>query len=206
MLLKSRYEPGKNPRRAWALGSRPGHACYLRERPRVAFPHAKRRIQAILPRRQYSCGPGFGGGRTVRQLVSLIDLPPSILTAAGIDVPATFRGRPLHDLLDGKAADWPREVFLQISESQVGRAIRTQKWKYSVYAPGKDGQSDAESDRYEEQFLYDMEDDPHEKNNLVTDPSSREVRAELRERLARRMAQAGEIEPDIESTTGKLPC
>lgn len=66
-------------------------------------------------------------------------------------------------------------------------------------APGKSG-SDPSSEVYEEDFLYDLEADPHERNNLVCDPGLKEVRAELAARLKRRMAEAGETEPEI------LPC
>ena len=84
-------------------------------------------------------GPGFSGGKVVNELVSLIDLPPTILNEGGIETPAYMRGRPLQELVKGEATDWPEEVFLQIGESQVGRAVRTKKWKYSVRAPGKGG-------------------------------------------------------------------
>jgi uncharacterized sulfatase len=143
-------------------------------------------------------GPGFQGGMVVSELVSLIDVPPTILTAGGVEVPETMRGRPLQPLVEGTAADWPQEVFMQISESQVGRAIRTRRWKYSVYAPDKHGGKDARSERYVEQYLYDLQADPHERNNLVADPAYADVRAELAEILKRRMAEAGDRVPAIE--------
>jgi len=142
-----------------------------------------------------ACGPGFTGGRTLENLVSLIDLPPTLLRAAGIEVPDVMQGRPLQEALAG-SPDWPEEVFVQISESQCGRAIRTERWKYAVAAPGVEGSAPA-ADRYAEAFLYDLERDPHEKNNLVNDSALMQVRAELRERLKRRMRQAGEPEPEI---------
>ena len=141
-------------------------------------------------------GPGFTGGKTVDGMVSLIDLPPTILTAAGITPPESMRGRALQPLVDGKAEDWLDEVFLQISESQCGRAIRTKRWKYSVRAPEKSGQ-DADSDVYMEDFLYDLEADPHERNNLVTSAEHAEVRAHLADRLKLRMAAVGETKPTI---------
>jgi arylsulfatase A-like enzyme len=86
---------------------------------------------------------------------------------------------------------------VQISEDQLGRAIRTRRWKYSVIAPGIDGCEPNWSDTYVEECLYDLERDPHERTNLVKDPALREVRARLAETLQRRMVAAGEIEPRI---------
>ncbi len=141
-------------------------------------------------------GPGFLGGQTPRALVSLIDLPPTLLRAAGVPPPGEMRGRPLQDLLAGRGAPWPAEVFLQISESQCGRAIRTARWKYSVSAPDKTG-ADPASDVYVEEFLYDLDADPHERHNLVRDPACVNVRRELAERLKQRMRAAGEAVPEI---------
>lgn len=142
-------------------------------------------------------GPEFKGGKTVSELVSLIDIPPTLLACAGIDKPETMRGRQLQDLLQGKAADWPGEVFLQISESHVGRAIRTGKWKYSVRAYDKDGWKDSHSDSYIEEFLYDLENDPYELNNLVRHPDYNYVRKDLAEILKKRISEAGEQAPQI---------
>ena len=38
-------------------------------------------------------GPGFNGGGQIRELVSLIDLPPTLLDSAGIAVPDHMRGQ-----------------------------------------------------------------------------------------------------------------
>lgn len=141
-------------------------------------------------------GPGFDGGKSPDDLISLIDLPPTVLTAAGFRPPQTMRGRPLQELLSGLKYDWPDEVFLQISESHCGRAIRTKKWKYSVRAPDKSGR-DSFSDVYVEDFLYDLEVDPHERNNLVCEPSLGCVREQLSRTLKRRIAEAGEAEGQI---------
>ncbi len=142
-------------------------------------------------------GPGFTGGNEVRDLVSLMDLPPAILNSGGVQPPESMKGNSLNRLAEGDNANWPQEVFIQISESQVGRAVRTDRWKYSVTAPDKDARNDAASDRYVEDFLYDLNEDPHEKNNLVRDPAYAQVRADLAERLKRRMVHAGENEPEI---------
>jgi len=145
-----------------------------------------------------ACGPGFRGGQVVEDLVSLIDVPPTFMAAGGVEVPATMRGRPLQGLADGTAADWPQEVFVQISESEVARAIRTRQWKYAVTAPDKHGWNDSASDRYVESHLYDLQRDPHERDNRVADPDLADVRAALAATLVRRMTEAGESAPRID--------
>lgn len=142
-------------------------------------------------------GPGFKGGKVVSDLVSLIDLPPTLLKCGGIDKPHTMRGHPLQELVEGGCKDWPEEVFVQISESKTGRAIRTKRWKYSVVAKDLDGNEIPSSDVYYEAYLYDLENDYHERNNLVKDAEFKEIRKELAQRLKNRMKEAGEYVPEI---------
>jgi len=142
-------------------------------------------------------GPGFEGGKRISQLVSLIDIPPTLLKCGGIEVPNHMKGQPLQGLVNDIVNNWPEEIFIQISETQVGRAIRTIKWKYSVKAPSKDGILYSRADKYDEEFLYDLENDPHEKRNLVKDAQYFEVRNELSRILKRKMAEAGENIPTI---------
>ena len=143
-------------------------------------------------------GPGFDGGGQVQELLSLVDLPPTLLEAAGLPIPQHMQGRAALRLLRGERDGWPQEVYVQISESQVGRAVRTRRWKYSVRAPGKDGWQDPAADRYVEEFLYDLEADPYELVNLAGLESHQEVAAVMRQRLLRRLAEAGEPLPTIE--------
>jgi hypothetical protein len=66
-----------------------------------------------------------------------------------------------------------------------------QRWKYSVVAPQKNGWSDSGSDHYVEEYLYDLQADPHELTNLIGLASHQEVSTVLRQRLLRRMQDAG---------------
>jgi uncharacterized sulfatase len=143
-------------------------------------------------------GAGFNGGKTVDEMVSLIDLPPTVVSAGGVKPPKTMRGKALQKLVSGKAKGWPEEVFMQISESEVGRAIRTKKWTYSVVAPDKDGWADSASDVYVEDYLYDNEADPHQRNNLVKEASLAKVREGLAKTLVKYMVEIGEQRPKIE--------
>lgn len=144
-----------------------------------------------------ACGPGFDGGGSREEMVSLMDLPATLLDCAGIPIPEDFQGHSLRGLVAGEESEpWPDHVFLQISESQVGRCVRTKRWKYSVRADA-DGWLDPGAKCYYEDFLYDLEADPHEKNNLAADPAFAEVRAALAEKLKASMRDAGEQEPEI---------
>lgn len=142
-------------------------------------------------------GPGFTGGKTVNELVSLIDIAPTILNIAGIDTPNHMQGKPLHNLIDGSGENWREEIFIQISESHVGRAIRTKKWKFSVKAPIKTGFFRAKSDLYYDDYLYDLENDPFERENLIRNSEYDDIREELREKLKKEMLRAGENIPKI---------
>lgn len=140
-------------------------------------------------------GGFFKGGKKDRRLVSLIDLPPTLLQIAEIDIPPEFMGKSLIEEIEkGDERDC---VFLQISESHCGRAIRTKKYKYSVKAPLVSGFLAPASPVFFEDYLYDLEKDPIEKYNLIKDPDYAEIRKELREMLIREMVNAGERKPKI---------
>ncbi len=142
------------------------------------------------------CGPGFEGGQVREEMVSLLDLPTTLLDCAEIPKPEHFAGHSLLRLVRGETQAWPESVFMQISESQVGRAVRTKSWKYSVRADA-DGWNDSCADVYYEDFLYDLQQDPHERNNLVLAPEYENVRREMAALLVRQMEQAGEKVPEI---------
>ena len=143
-------------------------------------------------------GPGFRGGGRIDELVSLVDLPPTLLDSAGIPVPEEMEGRSILPLTRGERDGWPEEAFIQISEAQVGRAVRTQRWKYCVDAPGEPGGARPGSERYVEQYLYDLEADRYELTNLIGFESHRGVADAMQKRLVRRMVMAGEPEPKVE--------
>lgn len=135
-------------------------------------------------------GQGFEPGRREDRIVSLLDVPKTILTAAGIDTGRmNLQGRPLQEV---EAPDWEEAAYIQISESFVGRALRTRKYKYVVYAPEANPWTESGSPVYRERYLFDLENDPLEKHNLMDDPELAQVKEQLRERLVRFGEKAGE--------------
>lgn len=144
-------------------------------------------------------GPGFRGGNRLDGICALVDLLPTIARAAaaspGVDVPVD--GRALQDLVAGTPT-WRSRLLVQVSESEVGRALRTKGWKYGVTALDTDPRSDPSAMTYTESVLYDLDADPHERTNLIRDPSMSATRHELRAELAGAMVDAGEAEPRID--------
>ena len=142
-------------------------------------------------------GGPFKGGAAVEELVSTASLPKTILALAGVDVGDAMIGENLLDVVEKKEDNRPNEVFAQISESRVGRCIRTARYTYAVYAPGVNGGAAAASSRYADDFLYDMEKDPHQLNNVVASPAYVQVKEELRARLLDWIERAEGVRPTI---------
>ena len=128
---------------------------------------------------------------------------PTLLDAANIKIPSELEGHSVLPLLKGEKSNWPKEAFIQISESQVGRAIRTNKWKYGVVAPGINGASNPAADMYEETYLYDLESDPYELANLVGFESHRGVADKLKARLLNRIKEVEHSVPEIKNAPVK---
>lgn len=134
-------------------------------------------------------GPGFTGGQTSNRLVQLLDLPLTIASIAGADTSGML-GRDLRQALS--ADDWEDEVYIQISESFTGRALRNKRYTYCVWDPYSHPSRDMSAAVYTERFLFDNEKDPLQKNNLVTDPQYTFLRQELAQRLLVHAARAQE--------------
>jgi len=142
-------------------------------------------------------GGPFKGGKVVEELVSTESLPKTFLALAGVDVGDKMIGENLLDVVEQKDPERPNEVFAQISESRVGRCIRTPEFTYSVYAPGVHGGVAAASEHYADDFLYDMRVDPYQLNNVVADPAYTEIKQELRKRLLKWLEKAEGAHPTI---------
>ena len=142
-------------------------------------------------------GPGFNGTQQIPELVGLIDLAPTLLEAAGVPVPSTWKGRSIVPLLNDPATrqNWPNQQLIQISESLTGRAIRTPDWTYCV--ADLSGKRASAASTYTEYQMYDQRADPNELVNLAGRKEYRQKADELREQLKKLIVAAGEPEPEI---------
>ena len=168
------------------------HGCHFRTR-NPEYKRSSHESSVHIP--LLIAGPGFNGSRMVRGLVSQIDIAPTLLEWAAIPAPASMQGRSFLPLATGRPASERDEVFIQISESMTGRALRTPQWTYVVAEP--DGKSVPSTSSYVEYQLYDLLADPHQLVNLAGRRETREIAAHLRERLSIRMREAGEERSEI---------
>ena len=143
-----------------------------------------------------SGGP-FKGGTAFEDIVSTASLPKTICALAGVNVGDNMIGENLVDVVEGRLPNRKNEAFAQISESRVGRCIRTPEYAYSVYAPGLHGGVAASSDFYADDFMYDLTKDPHELTNIVGDPAYAQIKEDLRKRLLSWIEEAEHIVPRI---------
>lgn len=143
-------------------------------------------------------GPGFHGTQQIPELVGLIDVAPTLLEAAGVAIPTSWKGRSFFPLVNDFEARqrWSSQQLIQISESMTGRAIRTPDWTYCVADLSGDTKEAAAKTYHEYQF-YDQRADPHELVNLAGRKEYRAKAEELREELKKLIAAAGEPEPEI---------
>ena len=184
------------------------HGCHFRTRNQEykRSPHdSSIHIPLIIQ------GPGFNNGRRVSEMVGLVDVAPSLLAALGLPIPASMQGNNFLPLINDPKArqEWRNEIFIQISESETARAIRTPEWTYVALAPDANTSTDAGSMSYRDYQLYNNFADTAQIINLAgrADPpelvhyaggrSIREITDQLRERLLARMEEAGEPRPQI---------
>ncbi len=122
-------------------------------------------------------GPGWRRGVETEALTSLIDLPVTFLSAAGIKIPRMMQGVDMGPVLRGEKNAVRDNVVVEFRHQPSALYLKTlveSGHKLTVYFDQPYGE------------LYDLEADPGETRNLWNDPS----RAALREELTRRLLYA----------------
>ena len=122
------------------------------------------------------------------RVISLVDLPPTLLSFAGIVIPENYQGTSIQDMNEAECA------FIQISESQCGRAIRTKEFTYAVSAPLPLSSS---SSVYFEDYLYDNRVDKAQKKNIIRSKEYAEIKMKLRTLLKNKIFKYESKKPVI---------
>jgi len=161
---------------------------------------------------KYRTGNQGTPGSVSNQLVSLIDLGPTVLNLAGVKIPEHMHGQPFL----GEKCPTPREYVYGARDRMderydIIRAVRDQRYKYiRNYEPFKtyyqymntpeggatmreirkaqqkgntsEGVAQFLVSEKPEEELYDTQNDPHEMHNLAKKPEYREVLDRMREK------------------------
>lgn len=168
-------------------------------------------IVYIPPKFRYLTGMPPGSQST--QLISLVDLTPTVLSLAGISKPTYMEGIPFL----GEFEEEPRSYFIAHRDRaddvyDMARAVRTERYMYvrnymphlpyiqNSYIFGNQKRGYAELHRARDEGLlpkhgeamyhprqreelYDVKADPYELNNLIDEPEYRYILEEMRSRL-----------------------
>ena len=108
-------------------------------------------------------GPGIEAKSTCTQPVSLIDVYPSLVDLAGLEIPKWLDGKSVKPQLTEPSA--PRGAAIS-SYGEGNTSIRTQRWRYIRYEDGSEE-------------LYDHRVDPDEWINLANKPEHEQTKKKL---------------------------
>ncbi len=136
-----------------------------------SFPFTAQNINMQIP--LIASHPGsIPAGKQSSDIINQFDIFPTLLDYLGMGDKeiANSPGRSFKPILKGKEVeDWGDAAFFEFVTIRV---IRTKKWKYMKRL-----------DDEEPDTLFDLQNDPGEKKNLVDDPAYTAVRNELDKRL-----------------------
>lgn len=120
-----------------------------------------------LPRR-------FGGQRHT-ELIEAVDIAPTILDFCGVQAPPFFQGHSFRPLLEGGAYEPRSSVYIEFREplSTSWKTVRTRAHKYCLRDDGLE-------------LLYDLQADPHERQNVASSPEYASTLHALRYELLQR--------------------
>lgn len=135
--------------------------------------------------------PGVARSGQVRsELVSMIDIMPTILTAAGSLVPTGIAGRPLQPLLeDAPSTRWREYLFTEMNFHTANmylpqRTVRDERYKLLLNFEPREDQAPIE--------LFDLQNDPQESENLAENPDLAAERRRLESVLQGWREQTGD--------------
>lgn len=116
-------------------------------------------------------------GKSRPEMALNIDIAPTLLALAGLDVPKGFQGASLQPLAQGKRVPWRNdflcEHLMDNPDIPKWEGVRGERYVYA--------RSFEQQPPYE--FLHDLRTDPRELKNLATDPKQAKVLTQMRARL-----------------------
>lgn len=121
---------------------------------------------------------GVKAGQTLNEVVANIDVGPTMLDFAGVEIPDHMDGRSMKDLVTGASDEWRDYILYEYywernyPQTPTMHAVLGERYKYIRYH----GVWDVDS-------LHDLENDPKERVNLINSPEHQEIVSKLNKRL-----------------------
>lgn len=148
-------------------------------------------------------------GTVNKDIVLNIDFPETFLELAGVPIPGSFQGHSLLALLGGDTPEnWQKSLYYRYWMHKAHHnvyahyGVRTHHYKLIYYYSDALGQAGAIDETYEPEWeLFDLDNDPYELHNVVSDPSYTNVLQELKDELHRLQQKVGDqrYPKDVES-------
>ncbi len=116
-----------------------------------------------------------GNGKASPRTVEFLSIYPTLVELCGLPPNPELQGTSLAPLLENPKGTWKQPAVTVLRwNGQLGKSVRTQRWRYSEWVQGSEGSE-----------LYDHRKDPHEYTNLAHDPEHAEIVARMKKRLAK---------------------
>lgn len=120
------------------------------------------------------------------QLVSGMDVTPTLCDYAGIENPPAFTGKSIRPVLENPDDRLRDYLVVQLADDKEdstrhGRMIRNRRYKFNFYNQGERNEQ-----------LFDLWKDPGETQNLAYEPNYRELKAEFKKELENWMDQTND--------------
>lgn len=123
-------------------------------------------------------------GRTIGELVDLRDILPTFLDAAGIATPKEMDGMSMLNLIKGKKDVWRTVLDLEHGAcywpENSWTGLTDAKYKYIYF------------NTTGEEQLFNLDNDPGEKNNLVEEPQNKQLLQAWRKQMVKHLEERGE--------------
>lgn len=102
-----------------------------------------------------------------KQIVSLVDVMPTLLDLCGVDIPGTVQGDSLAPVLLGRKETVGENVAY--IETTINEGVRTMNHVYWCSRKS-----------FDKEHLFDVDKDPYQMRDVIADPSYKDVAAKLR--------------------------
>ena len=132
----------------------------------------------------------FPAGKRIDEMTTSLDIAPTLLELAGVEIPAKMQGKSLVKLAKGEhEPGWRKDWLYEYYEYQPGqgqqikphRGVRTERYKLIHYYQ--------EPQEWE---FYDLKTDPGERKNLYSDAAHADTVTKLKNRIAELRKEYGD--------------